>query len=356
MMESTEELILSPADLSQVCAHLAACGHFGLDTEFVGEDSYHPRLCLVQIATTEKLYLIDPFVVGPLDALWNLIVDPACQVIVHAGREEVRLCHLWSGRTPANLFDLQIAAGLVGYAYPLGHGSLVSLLLGKNLAKGETLTEWRTRPLTDAQIRYAFDDVRYLLPLWQRLSGQLLKLGRADWAAEEFARLCVLAKPTEAGLIAGTERWRKLRGSGTLDRQRLAVLRELYNWREQLAAQNNRPPRTLVRDDLLLEIARRNPKNAHDLSHVRGLAKKFIPELIEAVEKGHQVPPEDRPFPAERDLDPPQLGWMVSLLSAVLADFCVRNQLAGNLVASTVDLKLLVRAKMQQTEIPSECA
>ncbi len=355
-MEIAEELIHSPEDLSRVCAHLAACGRFGLDTEFVGEESYHPLLCLVQIATAEKLYLIDPLVTGPLDALWNIITDPACEVIVHAGREEVRLCHLWSGRVPGNLFDLQLAAGLVGYNYPLGHGTLVSQLLGKNLAKGETLTEWRTRPLTAAQIRYAFDDVRHLLQLWQRLSDQLNQLERLTWAREEFARLCTLAIPTEPGLAPGTERWRKLRGSGTLDRQRLAVLRELYDWREQLAAQHNRPPRTLVRDDLLVEIARRNPKSTRDLTHVRGLAKKFIPELIDAVEKGHRVPPEDRPYPSERDIDPPQVGWMVNLLGASLADFCVRSQLANNLVATTMDLKLLVRAKMQGTEVPGECS
>ena len=132
------------------------------------------------------------------------------------------------------------------------------------------------------------------------------------------------------------------------------MLRELYNWREQLAAQHNRPPRTLVRDDLLLEIARRNPKSTRDLTHVRGLAKKFLPELIEAVEKGHKVPPEERPLPAERDVDPPQATWLVNLLGAALADFCVRSQLASNLVATTQDLKLLVRACMQRTDLPSE--
>src|ERR1700722_9363705 len=199
-MEPVEELVHSPESLGQVCAHLADCRRFGMDTEFVGEESYHPSLCLIQIATEEKLYLVDPFSAGPLDALWKVIVDPASEVIVHAGREEVRLCHLWSGQTPANLFDLQIAAGLVGYGYPLGHGPLVSQVLGKSLSKGETLTEWRTRPLTPAQIRYAFDDVRYLLSLWQRLSGLLDKLDRQAWAREEFAKLRVLATPTEAGL------------------------------------------------------------------------------------------------------------------------------------------------------------
>src|SRR5207248_8959659 len=124
---------------------------------------------------------------------------------VHAGREEVRLCHHWTGRTPGNLFDLQIAAGLVGMTYPLGHGNLVNQLLGVQLAKGETLTEWRSRPLTRSQIRYAFDDVRYLLPLGERLSGELAALQRLDWAREEFARLTTNVVPDDPA-AAATER------------------------------------------------------------------------------------------------------------------------------------------------------
>src|SRR5205085_5569438 len=104
------------------------------------------------------------------------------------GREEVRLCHLWTGQTPGNLFDLQIAAGMVGLAFPLGHGTLVNQVLGVQIAKGETLTEWRERPLTPQQIRYAFDDVRFLLPLWQQLSTRLEQSGRVEWAREEFTR------------------------------------------------------------------------------------------------------------------------------------------------------------------------
>src|SRR5262249_24672251 len=155
-----------------------------LDTEFVGEDTFHPSLCLVQVATDEALYVIDPFTVGPLDDFWKAVVDPANLVVVHAGREEVRLCQLWSGQAPGNLFDVQIAAGLVGYSYPLGHGALVNQVLKVRLAKNETLTEWRHRPLTRDQIHYALDDVRYLLPVWQRLSGELERLGRGEWACE----------------------------------------------------------------------------------------------------------------------------------------------------------------------------
>jgi ribonuclease D len=342
-----EILIHGAEQLKDCCARLAQCKRFGFDTEFVGEDSYHPRLCLVQVASDEALYLIDPFSLPSLEPFWNVVVDPANQVIVHAGREEVRLCHIWSGQTPGNLFDLQIAAGLVGLPYPLGHGPLVSHVLGKKLAKGETLTEWRTRPLTSEQMQYAFDDVRYLLPVWRRLAERLEKLERTGWALEEFVRLREQSTPDEEGLSVATDKWRKLRGASSLDRRRLAILREIFYWREKAAADANRPARTVVRDDLLVEIARRNPKNVRDLQPVRGLAKRYLSAIFEAVERGRAAPPEDLPTAVEREQDPPQQSLLVNLLAAHLAHLAEEMELASNLVASNQELKMLVRARIQ---------
>jgi ribonuclease D len=353
MPDLHEQIITQPEDLTACCDYLASCRRFGFDTEFVGEDTFHPRLCLIQVATTERLILIDPLTVGPLDAFWKLVVDPANQVVVHAGREEVRLCYLWSGRTPGNLFDLQIAAGLAGLAYPLGHASLVSQVLGVQLSKGETLTEWRHRPLTSAQIRYAFDDVRYLMPLWEHLSGQLAELERTEWAREEFARLTVNATPEEPGELTA-ERWRKLRGLGSLDRRRLAVVRELYAWREETAARANRPPRTIVRDDLVVEIARRLPTRVRDLQVIRGLARRDLEAILQAVERARALALEQLPALAEREQDRPQVGWIAGILTAVLGDFCARRELAANLVATNQDVKLLVRSRLQGSPPPAE--
>src|SRR5262249_53087582 len=152
-----------PEALTECCAHLATQPVIGFDTEFIGEQTYHPRLCLVQAAAPDQLYLIDPLALGSLDEFWRLLLDPARVVVGHAGREEVRLCRLFAGRPPANLFDLQLVAGLVGLPYPMGHGSVVQQVLGVRMTKGETLTEWARRPLTPEQERYAFDDVRFLL-------------------------------------------------------------------------------------------------------------------------------------------------------------------------------------------------
>ena len=281
MADVTEHLVNTPEELVECSAYLAGCPQIGLDTEFVGEESYHPHLCLIQVATDERLFLIDPLSVGPLDAFWPLIVDSQRVTVVHAGREEVRLCHRSSGHMPGNVFDTQIAAGLIGLTYPLGHATLVSQLLNVQLAKGETRTEWR-RPSADRPAgAYAFDDVRYLLPLWQAMSRELEALGRAAWAQEEFGRLTANAAPEEE-VIA--EKWRKLRGLGSLDRRRLALARSLHHWREQLADKLNRPARVVLRDDLVVEIARRNPSKDADLHPVRGLARRDVPAIFQALE------------------------------------------------------------------------
>src|SRR4051812_14727027 len=182
MAQAKEEIVTTEQELTDCCAYLATQSILGFDTEFVGEETYHPRLCLVQVATPGRLFLIDPLATGPLDGFWKLLHDPQRVVVVHAGREEVRLCRLWSGQPPANLFDLQLAAGLIGLTYPMGHGGLVRELLDIRLSKGETLTEWRRRPLTPEQIQYALDDVRYLLALHEKLTQRLAERGRLEWA------------------------------------------------------------------------------------------------------------------------------------------------------------------------------
>ena len=351
MADLPEQIVTTPEELAACCRHLASAPQFGFDTEFVGEDTYHPRLCLVQVATAERLFLIDPLSCGPLDAFWELVVDPGRTAVVHAGRAEVRLCRLATGKPPGNLVDLQLAAGLVGMTYPIGHGPLVKQVLDVHLSKNETLTEWRKRPLAPSQIRYAFDDVRYLLPLWENLSARLVSLGRMDWAREEFDRLVTTVSPEEPS----TEKWRKLRGLGSLDRRRLAVVRALYAWREEAAEETNRPTRAVVRDDLLVEIARRNPTKERDLHVVRGLPHRDLHAIIEVVAQARELPPEQWPKIVDRDQDPPQITLVGSVLSAVLGDLSLRLSVAPNLIANGQDLKQLVRAKRSRAAIPADC-
>ncbi len=350
MTELVESMVADPEALAACCADLSACPVIGLDTEFIGEETYIPDLCLVQVATPEQLILIDPLACGPLDDFWKLIADPARTVVVHAGREEIRLCHFASGAVPGNPFDVQIAAGLLGLGYPLSYGALIFEVLGLRLTKGETLTNWRARPLTTSQVRYAYDDVRFLLPLWQALTARLTKLDRLSWLAEETAAL------KHRAVVEGpaVEKWRKLRGVGALDRKRLAIVREVYAWREEKAAHRNRPSRTVLRDDLIIEIARRGPTDEADLRSLRGLDKADFTGILQAVRQAQELPADEWPDAAERDNDPPQVNLTSSLLTAILTDLCSRKHLTAGIVATSQDVKWLVRARYRDEPLPAE--
>jgi len=339
MKSFPEYIVTDPAGVQACCEDIAASSQVGFDTEFVGEDTYVPHLCLVQVATPNALYVLDPFDCGPLEEFWTLLADPARLVVVHAGREEVRICNGAIGRPPENLFDVQIAAGLIGLGYPLGYGPLVQSVLKKRLQKGETLTDWRRRPLSQDQLRYAFDDVRDLLAIWKRIDAKLTKLDRSTWATDEFTSFVKRALQ-DGGEV---ERWRKLKGVTNLDGQRLAIVREVYLWREEVAARRDRPARTVLRDDLIVEIAKRNPKASGDISTLRGLGRADLHGIIEAVEKAHRLPAADWPEEAERDNDPHAVALVSSLLNVVLADWCSRQELTMPLVATTADVRRLVR-------------
>ncbi len=345
-----ESIVVDAQGLAECLEHLEHCPVIGFDTEFIGEQTYVPDLCLLQVATLERLILIDPLTVGSLDAFWKLLTDPKRTIVVHAGREEIRLCHFAIGELPGTLFDIQIAAGLLGLGYPIGYGGIIQDVLGLRLPKGETLTNWRSRPLTPNQVRYAFDDVRYLLPLWQRLSDQLSALNRQTWLLEETTALkhrAVVENPA-------VEKWRKLRGIGTLDRKRLAIVREIYAWREEKAARYNRPSRSILRDDLIVEIARRNPQVEADLTTLRGMGKADFAGMLAAVKTASELPADEWPEAIERECDVPQVTVVASLLNAVLGDLCSRKRLTPGIVATTQDVKWLVRARHRGDPLPAE--
>ena len=259
-----ETLITTPAQLHELVNHVRAVERFAFDTEFVSEETFEPVLCLIQVATAERLAVIDPLQVGDLSPFWSLVHDPALEVVMHAAGEDMRICLLRTGKIPRRVFDVQIAAGLVGYSYPLSLVNLVAQVLKVPLAGSETRTDWRRRPLTRAQLHYALDDVRYLLAVADHLSAELARMGRTDWAEAEFAdSLQAIANR------ADEDRWRRLPGLHQLSRRGLEMARRLAEWREDEARRQNRPLRQMLRDDLLVAIAKRQPSSRRDLEALR---------------------------------------------------------------------------------------
>src|SRR5581483_6083834 len=206
----------------------------------------------------------------------------------------------------------------------------------------------RRRPLLPAQVRYAFDDVRYLLPAHRRLSDRLKRFDRVSWAAEEFATFVRKAVADDVTV----EKWRRVKGIGGLDRRGLAIAREVFAWRDAFAQRVNRPPRMLLRDDLIAEIARRGPTRIDDLQALRGLPRGEPEAILEAVRRAKAIPPDALPEVEARENDAPHIVLLGNLLGVVLADFAARKKLAPNLVASGQDLKAVVRAVAAGQEPP----
>ncbi len=350
--QSAEPLISTPAGLRDLVEHLRACGRFAFDTEFVSEETFEPVLCLIQVATRERLAVVDALAVRDLAPFWEVVIDPAVEVVMHAASEDLRICRFQTGKVPRRVYDVQIAAGLVGFGYPLSLGNLVNQALQVTLPGGETRTDWRRRPLSAAQLRYALDDVRYLLDLGDLLDCQLAQRNRKAWAEAEFAELVRSLQRR-----AEEDRWRRLPGLHQLSRRGLEVARRLVEWRFDEAKRTNRPLRQLLRDDLLVAIAKRQPTNRRDLELLRDFNRPHLlsksGEILATIVEAQAVPPEHLPEPPDRPEEGPGLSMVVNLLSAALAKCCAQHNVALGLVGVSHDLKELIRWHLDNRPVNS---
>jgi ribonuclease D len=339
---SNLEIVADQKSLEACCRQWRAAGYFAFDTEFIRDETYEAILGLIQINTGGEVVLVDPTARIDIGVFWELVTDEAVTCVVHAGKEDFEVCLHATGKPPRNVFDVQIAAGLAGYGYPLSLVRLVDQVLGKRITKGQTLTDWLRRPLTDQQIRYAIEDVAHLPAVYEKLSARLKETGRLGWASEEFKRYedpTIYKPPVE-------ERLFKFKGTKRLDALGLAVLERLIEWREQWAQRRNRPTRAMMRDDVLVEIARRRPRRATDLEVLRGFPqsrnRKVIRELLNLIEQAGAIPPEQRPQPYRPRQDTPMMKATLDVLSAVARAICHEERLSYDLLGGTQRLRELL--------------
>jgi ribonuclease D len=334
------ELLTTDDQLHELCRRLAGASVVGLDTEFVSEYSYRPELCLVQVAVDGKLSAIDALMVSDLTPLWTELAAEGTETIVHAGREEFRFCLQAIGRRPCHWWDVQIAAGMVGMDYPSSYAKLVAGLLGQTLPKGETRTDWRRRPLSRRQLEYAMYDVVNLMPMRDDLHRRLDRLGRLDWFDREMT-----AWQDDVERSEGAQRWRRVSGASGLSSRSLAIVRELWQWREDEAMRRNCPTRRVLRDDLIVELARRGTADRKRIEAVRGLQRgdlmKKIPQMSQAIAAGLQVPDAECPE-RFRGSPPSQVQAIAQFLAAALASICRSQNISPGLVGSVQDVRELV--------------
>lgn len=252
--------------LEALAAH-AGPGPFGIDTEADSLHRYRERLCLVQWCEGEDVAVVDPLALSDLAPIRAILEDPAKRKILHGGDYDIRLFRRDHGIAPKGVFDTMIAARLCGES-AFGLSSLLERHVGVVLDKAHQRADWARRPLPERMLAYAAEDTRHLVPLARILAAELDRLGRTEWAEEEFRRLEDVrwsAAPEDP------ERWRRVRGGGALDRQGLALLRAAWAWREERARRLDRPPFRVLREETLLEIARLRSSEPSRLAALPGV-------------------------------------------------------------------------------------
>lgn len=335
----------SAVGLAAMLAHLSEAGEFAFDSEFIGEQNYTPRLCLVQIATPKRIYLVDPLCGLELRPLWELMVRPDVRKIVLAGQQDFGPAVAATGQVPRGVIDVQIAAGFVRADYPLSLVRLVQEFVGVPLGKGLTFTHWDQRPLSPVQMRYAADDVRYLPAAWDAIARRLTELGRMGWAASE----CDEALGDMELYYTPPERlYTRVRGRDRLWPRELAVLRELAIVRDRAARAADVPTRTLLADSILVTMARRSYTKLSELANIKGLPRPVETahgkELIDATAKALALPESQLPGIEPK---PPKRTTRAEEAWAALIEFCTQRQVAPNLVSSPRDVARALRIAAQ---------
>lgn len=336
-------LIDTPAALAAFCAGLQGVPWLALDSEFLREKTYYPKLCLLQVATPHVLACIDPLALPDLTPLLAILYDPAVVKVMHAARQDLEIFYHLRGNLPAPVFDTQAAAPLLGYPEQAGYGALVETVLGVHLSKSHTRTDWSHRPLSEAQLQYAADDARYLARLYPRLRDELERLGRLSWLEEDFKSLTdprQYERPPE-------QAWLRVKGVQLLRGRRLATLQALAAWRERTACATDLPRSWLLKDETLLDLAKLQPEDQAALLRIRGLngqtVHRYGAALLELIVASKDRPPQPLPETQRPVRFSPGQEAVVELLAAAVRLIGERHALHPSAIASRKELERLLQ-------------
>ena len=346
--QSRDGALAGSADVAQAAELARAAGRLGIDTEFMSEGRYRAALCLIQIAVDDpagpngtRIIMIDALDDVDVTPLAQLLGDPAIEVVLHAGRQDVAILRRVWNTEVNNIFDTQIAAGFAGASAQSGYGNLLGAILGRRVGKTASYTRWDARPLTSEQLRYAAEDVAHLLELADELQRRLEESGRLEWAREECRRLEQATDERDPYTA-----WERLPRINQLDARSRAVARELAAWREATASAEDRPVGSVVADPPLVELAKRHPASLDALEQIRGIHGSTIRRrgraILEAIERGRAAPPITREEPRGRS--DASDGPMIVLAEALLRARAMEAGLAYELIASRSELEQIVAA------------
>ncbi|MDF1747889.1 MAG: ribonuclease D [Alphaproteobacteria bacterium] len=338
----TDKLITTSDALAAHCRTLAGAPWVTVDTEFMRDKTYWPKLCLIQISSPEpgSERAIDPLAPDlDMAPLFEIMRDSNILKIFHAARQDLEIFYNLMNEVPAPLFDSQVAAMVCGYGDQIGYEALVKQICSGELDKSSRFTDWANRPLTDRQLIYALTDVTHLRDIYLSLSKRLKETNRAHWVEEEMSIL----SSAETYRNEPEDAWKRVKVRGGKPRF-LQIVREVAAWREREAQERDLPRNRIIKDDSLLDVAGSTPKTLEDLSRIRGLSRGFAEGklgkgLLDAVEVALQTPKDDLPVPEKQERLPQGLGPMTDLLKVLLKRNCETAGVATRLVASGDDLE-----------------
>ena len=335
-------LISETAELAAFCERQSGVDFIALDTEFLRDTTYWPKLCLVQVGGPEEAVAIDTLAEGiDLAPLYRMLADERLLKVLHSARQDLEIFFHLTGELPNPIFDTQVAAMVCGFGESVAYQTLARELAKARIDKTSRFADWSHRPLTQRQIDYALADVIHLRPIYSKLKRKLRHNGREAWLSQEMA---ILTAP-ETYRLAPEDAWRRLKPRSH-DRRFLAVLQSVAAWREQEAQRRDVPRNRILRDEQLMDIAAHRPKSAQHLGRTRGLSKDFAQgrmgqAILAAVEDGLEVPEAARPDPVKRPELNGDPGPLVELLKVLLKLRCREHHVAQKLVACTADLEQL---------------
>ena len=347
-------LINTPNELETLVNRALDAPCVGIDTEFVWEQTYYPRLGIIQVGLSENdCHLIDAVTLSDLSPLGTLLSDPHTVKILHDAQQDLWILRRITDAIPCNIFDTRCAAGFAGLSSNLSLGNLLRMRLNIQLPKTETRTDWLRRPLSDKQLEYALDDVRFLPALREHILTDIQRRGRENWLAEELRQYDIAKLYDDR---APEEQYMRVKGTGRLSRRDMAIVRELAAWREKKARQVDRPRNRVISDDAIVQIARRKPQSIQSLKRVRGIARATINQygnsLLNTVQRGLAIDEKNCPpisLPVRPD---PFEDARLDLAMAFMRGQCLSEGIDIAMVASRSEVKEFISSQKNATDNP----
>jgi len=336
------QMVSTLDELKACCNALENSSFLALDTEFLREKTYFPKLALIQIANETSTYVIDPLAIEDLSDFFELVNKPKITKVLHSARQDYEIFFNLQGHLPKPIFDTQIAASLLGHGEQIGYANLIKSLLTIEVDKSQTRTDWTKRPLNNKQLDYAASDVIYLARVFPMMLKKLDELNRTHWLDDDFEQL------TNESTFQADKRsmWKKIKSANRLPSQKLSIVQELADWRETQAIAQNRPRKHVLSDDSIVDIANQQPESIAGIREIRQINPRLkdhdFKQLLACVQTGLNKPEDEWPKFARKHKPTMEQSAIVDILSVIVQISAAENQISPAFICNKKDLVNIV--------------